>query len=239
MRPAAVTSDQGVYTRSSHLSNKTVNVVELGTAGNIKIKHAWVFHDDIFILLSHEKLLYMSVEVCIVTHSRFTSTSFIFMLQGVYYCVHDTVSDHGWEVSAVSVHLHTLCLGTACGQVRLYQLSDPVDLLRLDLAQATDTLRVGEGPVSCVTMSVRQERKNSNTRGHMVMVTIGGPGEITVTSWASAFTRQMAIKGGASEERWALYCVTNGDNLCDDSPGSLTRSGRILTRFTTLNLNPE
>ena len=39
--------------------------MELGTAGNIKIKHAWVFHDDIFILLSHEKLLYTSVEVCI------------------------------------------------------------------------------------------------------------------------------------------------------------------------------
>ena len=118
----------------------------------------------------------------------------------------------------MSVHLHTLCLGTACGQVRLYQLSDPVDLLRLDMAQATDTVRVmGEGPVSCVTMSVRQERKNNNTRGHMVMVTIGGPGEITVTTWTSSFTRQMAIKGGVSEERWALYSVTNEDNLCDHS----------------------
>ena len=80
-----------VYTRSSHLSNKTVNVVELGTAGNIKIKHAWVFHDDIFILLSHEKLLYMSVEVCIVTHSRFTSF-LLFSCYRVFIIVFTTLS---------------------------------------------------------------------------------------------------------------------------------------------------
>ena len=120
--------------------------------------------------------------------------------------MHDTVSEQGWEVSTVCVHLHTLCLGTSCGQVRLYQLSDPVDLLRLDLAQATDTVRVGGGRVSQVTMSVRQER---HTRGHMVMVTIGGPGDITVTTWTSAFTRQMADKGVTSDERSGLHWVNN------------------------------
>ena len=123
-------------------------------------------------------------------------------IQGVYYCVHDTVSEQGWEVTSVTVHLHTLCLGTSSGQVRLYQLSDPVDLLRLDLAQPTNTLRVAEVSVSCLTMSVRQERPNS--RGHMVMVTIGDPGEITVTTWSAAFTRKMMDKGAFSEERWWL-----------------------------------
>ena len=118
--------------------------------------------------------------------------------------MHDTVSVQGWEVSTVSVNLHTLCLGTSCGQVRLYQLSDPVDLLRLDLAQATDIVRVGGGRVSQVTMSVRQER---HTRGHMVMVTTGDPGDITVTTWTSAFTRQMADKGVTSEERSGLHLV--------------------------------
>ena len=53
--------------RSSHLSNKTINVVELGKAEDMKISRAWVFHDDMFILLSHEKLLYMSVEVDMTT----------------------------------------------------------------------------------------------------------------------------------------------------------------------------
>ena len=98
--------------------------------------------------------------------------------------------------------LHTLCLGTSSGQVILYQLSDPVDLLRLDLAQPTNTLRVAEVSVRCLTMSVRQERPNS--RGHMVMVTIGYPGEITVTTWSAAFTRKMMDKGAFSEERWWL-----------------------------------
>ena len=42
-----------------------------------------------------------------------------FYLQGVYYSVHDTVSEHGWEVTTVYVHLHTLCLGTDTGQVRI------------------------------------------------------------------------------------------------------------------------
>ena len=163
---------------------------------DIKIKHAWVFHDDIFILLSHDKLLYMSVEVNFITYYLYLLKTYI---QGVYYCVHNTVSEQGWEVSTVTVHLHTLCLGTTCGQVRLYQLSDPVDLLRLDLAQPTNTLRVAEGRVSCLAISVRQERPSS--RGHMVMVTIGDPREITVTTWSSAFTRQMVDKGTASEER--------------------------------------
>lgn len=106
----------------------------------------------------------------------------------------------------MTVHLHTLCLGTSCGQVRLYQLSDPVDLLRLDLAQPTNTLRVADGRVSCLAMSVRQERGNS--RGHMVMVTIGDPGEIIVSTWCAAFTRQMMEKGAASEERWWLHIIS-------------------------------
>ena len=42
--------------------------MELGKVEDIKIKHAWVFHDDIFILLSHDKLLYMSVEVNFITY---------------------------------------------------------------------------------------------------------------------------------------------------------------------------
>ena len=78
-----------VCTRSSHLSNKTVNVVELGKAGNIKIKHAWVFHDDIFILLSHEKLLYMSVEVLLHTQRL---TLYIFSCYRVFIIVSMTLS---------------------------------------------------------------------------------------------------------------------------------------------------
>ena len=75
-----------VCVRSSHLSNKTLNVVEMGKAGDIKIKHAWVFHDDIFILLTHDKLLYMSVEVSILYNDvkdmslNFTSIYRVFII---------------------------------------------------------------------------------------------------------------------------------------------------------------
>ena len=63
--------------------------MELGKAGNIKIKHAWVFHDDIFILLSHEKLLYMSVEVLLHTQRL---TLYIFSCYRVFIIVSMTLS---------------------------------------------------------------------------------------------------------------------------------------------------
>ena len=119
----------------------------------------------------------------------------------------------------MSVHLHTLCLGTDTGQVRIkvlwiriririymqvriYQLSDPVDLLRLDLGQPSHTVEVGGGRVSSVAMSVHQDRHGiRDPRGHLVMAVVGGGGAITCTTWTSAFTHHLDNKGASPEQR--------------------------------------
>ena len=123
-------------------------------------------------------------------------------------------------MTTVCVHLHTLCLGTDTGQVRIkdlcwirimiriylqvriYQLSDPVDLLRLDLGQPSHTVEVGGGRVSDVAMSVHQDRHDTrDPRGHLVMAVVGGGGAVTCTTWTSAFTHHLDNKGASPEQR--------------------------------------
>ena len=67
MRPAgAADAEASVRTiRAGHLSDVTVNVVEqeAGAMEGVRVARAWVFHDDIFILLTQNNKLFTSVEV--------------------------------------------------------------------------------------------------------------------------------------------------------------------------------
>ena len=51
---------------SCNVNEITIDVIELEkTEENIKVKRAWVFHDDIFILITEDDKLFTSVEVSI------------------------------------------------------------------------------------------------------------------------------------------------------------------------------
>ena len=60
----------------------------------------------------------------------------IALVQGVYYREYRDLS-----VVTVGLHLTVLALATSCATLHLHQLTDPVDLLRLDLAAPVASIR--------------------------------------------------------------------------------------------------
>ena len=163
-------SDRVRTIRSNHLSNNIVHVVEEDVSEEnsrekMKISKAWVFHDDIFIIKSQDKTLYTSVE-------------------GVYYRSYDTQSLLGSEVTCVNVFLNILCLGLSSGSLHLHHLSDPVDVLRLDLAQPLHRVQVCQGPVIDVTMAVVQD-----TFSFLTLMCVTNTGNVVKVIWKSSLPR--------------------------------------------------
>ena len=159
--------------RSSHLSNygKDVIVVsqpdaEDGRFSDRKLKHAWVFHDDIFVLLSAEDALYLSVE-------------------GVYYREYNTKQVISSTISSVTVYLNLLCLETSAGEVFIYQLSDAIDIIDLDLTNPAWTGTVSSCPVTCMVLGMYN--------GNMSLVTGGSEG-VTITKWASQLSKASGME---------------------------------------------
>ena len=91
------------------------------------------------------------------------------------------------EVTCAEVYLNILCLGTSTGTVRLFTLSDPVDLLRLDtLATVPVEHQVSQVVVTSVRLSVVS---GSGDNVHLVMVTGDSSGRIATLTWRSEFTK--------------------------------------------------
>ena len=152
--------------RSNHLSNNIVHVVEEEIKDDdndkMKISQAWVFHDDIFIVKSQDKTLYCSVE-------------------GVYYRSYETMTLLGSEVTSVHVYLNILCLGLSSGSLHLYHLSDPVDVLQLDLVHPLHRVQVAQGPVMDITMTVVQDSFT-----FLTLMCVTNTGKVVKVIWQSS-----------------------------------------------------
>ena len=121
-----------------------------------------MFHDDIFIIKSQDGTLYTSVE-------------------GVYYRSYDTMTLLGSEVTSVHVHLNILCLGLSSGSLDLHHLTDPVDVLRLDLVHPVHRVQVCQGPVMEVTMAVVQDNFS-----FLTLICVTNTGNLVKVIWKSS-----------------------------------------------------
>ena len=77
MRPVLESEHYGGSVRtirsSWNINDVTIDVIELERSpedDRIEVKRAWVFHDDIFILLTQDNKLFTSVEVRIIVQER-------------------------------------------------------------------------------------------------------------------------------------------------------------------------
>ena len=164
-REESLAISEGVWRiRSSHLSDyfKDVIVESQPEADgpwftSRKFVSAWVFHDDIFALVSQDSHLYLSVD-------------------GVYYRDYSIEQHYGSNISTITVYTNTLTLGTQAGEVIIYQISDAIDIIDLDLAKPVWRASVSSSPLTSLVMGV--------VRGTMALVT-GGQEGMTLTMWES------------------------------------------------------
>ena len=87
----------------------------------------------------------------------------------------------GSEVNSVHVYLNILCLGLSSGILHLYHLSDPVDVLQLDLVHPLHRVQVSQGPVMDITMTVVQDSFT-----FLTLMCVTNTGKVVKVIWKSS-----------------------------------------------------
>ena len=127
--------------RSGNMSDHSLEVVlvaeghsEWVDTAKVVVAKSWVFHDNLFILLSTDHHLFISVD-------------------GAYYRHYHPLVELGAAVLTVAVHLNLLVFATEQSEVIIFHLEDAVEALQLDLGRPLWRGRVEGGVVKQVVLS--------------------------------------------------------------------------------------
>ena len=141
----------------------------------------------------------------------------VHLVQGVYYREYRDLS-----VVTVGLHLTVLALATSCATLHLHQLTDPVDLLRLDLAAPVASIRR--------VVTVSSAYNSSEVRldpdpglvtglalaadtGRLLLAAVAETGGVTLVTWESSLARRRRADKGELERQDYIICMFNRNLL--------------------------
>ena len=112
------------------------------------------------------------------------------------------------SVVTVGLHLTVLALATSCATLHLHQLTDPVDLLRLDLAAPVASIR--RVVTLCLVYNSSEVRLDPGLvtglalaadTGRLLLAAVAETGGITLVTWESSLARRRRADKGELERQ--------------------------------------